>query len=137
MKGYKAFGKGLICRGKQYAENTVFEEEGKAVPCKSGMHFCENPLDVLNFYNLVGENGDFAEFAEVEADEVATDDNKKFCTTRLKIGAKLSLKGFIDSAIEFLFERTRNIETNSGYGAQLASSGNYAQLASSRIYGQL
>lgn len=27
MKGYKAFEKGLICRGKQYAENTVFEED--------------------------------------------------------------------------------------------------------------
>ena len=27
MKGYKAFGKGMICRGKQYSENTVFEEE--------------------------------------------------------------------------------------------------------------
>lgn len=27
MKGYKAFDKGLVCCGKQYADNTVFEEE--------------------------------------------------------------------------------------------------------------
>lgn len=27
MKGYKAFNKGLVCRGKRYAENTVFEEK--------------------------------------------------------------------------------------------------------------
>ena len=27
MKGYKAFGKGMICKGKQYAENTVFGED--------------------------------------------------------------------------------------------------------------
>jgi hypothetical protein len=27
MKGYKGFEKGLVCRGKQYAENTVFEEK--------------------------------------------------------------------------------------------------------------
>lgn len=26
MKGHKAFKKGLVCRGKRYAENTVFEE---------------------------------------------------------------------------------------------------------------
>ena len=26
-KGFKGFKKGLICRGKQYAENTVFEEK--------------------------------------------------------------------------------------------------------------
>lgn len=40
MKGYKGFEKGLICRGKQYIENTVFEEE-KAEICNSGMHFCQ------------------------------------------------------------------------------------------------
>ena len=45
MEGYKAFDKGLICRGKQYKENTVFEED-KAIPCESGMHFCDYPLDV-------------------------------------------------------------------------------------------
>ena len=38
MKGYKGFEKGLVCRGKQYAENTVFEEDN-AVICSSGMHF--------------------------------------------------------------------------------------------------
>ena len=49
MKGYKAFGKGLICRGKQYAENTIFEED-KAEVCNCGMHFCKNPLAVLDYY---------------------------------------------------------------------------------------
>lgn len=33
MKGYKAFGPGMICRGKQYAENTVFEEESAVICC--------------------------------------------------------------------------------------------------------
>lgn len=55
MKGYKAFGKGMICRGKWYSKNTVFEEE-KAEVCMSGMHFCKNPLDVLDYYPLVNEN---------------------------------------------------------------------------------
>ena len=55
-KGYKAFEKGLICRGKQYAENTVFEES-EAKICESGMHFCKNPLAVLDYYPLVDENG--------------------------------------------------------------------------------
>lgn len=65
MKGYKAFEKGMVCKGKQYAENTVFEEETAEI-CKSGMHFCKNPLDVLNYYPLVDENGNMSEFAEVE-----------------------------------------------------------------------
>ena len=66
MKGYKGFAPGLICKGKQYAENTVFEEE-KAEICECGMHFCENPLDVLEHYPPVNEKGVLNEFAEVEA----------------------------------------------------------------------
>lgn len=66
MKGFKGFDKGLVCRGKQYKENTVFEEEAAEI-CKSGMHFCENPFDVLDYYDLVNTDGSFNEFAEVEA----------------------------------------------------------------------
>ena len=154
MKGFKAFGKGMICRGKQYAENTVFEEQ-EAVICKSGMHFCENPLDVLDYYPLIDSNGNIVEVAEVEAlDECQTDDNKKFCTKKLKIGAKLSLTAFVKAAIDFAFEKSDGKAstgngakltssgngaklTSSGYGAQLASSGDDAQLASSGYDAQL
>ena len=122
MKGFKAFGKGLVCRGKQYAENTVFEE-GKAVICTSGMHFCENPLDVLYYYPLVDSNGNMVEVAEVEAlGECQTDDNKKYCTNNLKIGFKLSLAEFVKAAIDFAFEKSDD-KVLTGYGAQLASSG--------------
>lgn len=38
--GYKAFDPGMICNGKQYAENTVFEEAGAYGCCQAGvMHF--------------------------------------------------------------------------------------------------
>ena len=138
MKGFKAFGKGMICRGKQYAENTVFEEPTAEI-CESGMHFCENPLDVLDHYPLIDKHGDIVEVAEVEAlDECKTDDNKKYCTKKLKIGAKLSLKGFINAAVDFIYEKCADKVTidcaqlaSSGDGAQLASSGYNAQLASS------
>ena len=130
MKGFKAFGKGMICRGKQYKENTVFEEE-KAVICTSGMHFCENPLDVLDYYPLVDDNGNIVEVAQVEAlDECHTDGNKKYCTKKLKIGFKLSLAEFVKAAIDFAFEKNDG-KVSSGNGAKLASSGNGAKLASS------
>ena len=143
MKGYKAFEKGLICKGKQYAENTVFEEEN-AVICQSGMHFCKNPLDCLDHYPLIDKNGELTEFADVEAlDETKTDNGKKFCTTKLKVGKKLTLKEFVKESISFVGQECKT-ETpaeisdedsaqlaSSGYSAKLASSGNYAQLASS------
>lgn len=135
MKGYKAFGKGMICRGKQYAENTVFEES-EAKICERGMHFCENPLDVLDYYSLVDGNGDIPEFAEVEAlDDPKTDDKKKYCTKRLKIGAKLSLGGFINAGVEFIYEKTKEEvqkdNVKEGYGSRLAASGYGSQLAAS------
>jgi hypothetical protein len=146
MKGFKGFDKGLVCRGKQYKENTVFEEEAAEI-CKSGMHFCENPFDVLEYYDLVNTDGSFNEFAEVEAlDKCLTDDNKKYCTKKLKIGAKLSFSGFVNACIEFVFEKTKIEQTDeedetvigsSGDSAQIGSSGDYAQIGSSGDYAQI
>ena len=79
MKGFKGFNKGLICRGKQYEENTAFEEDAAKI-CARGMHFCKTPFDVLDYYPLFNDNGEPNEFAEVEAlEETVTDDNKKYC----------------------------------------------------------
>ena len=133
MKGYKAFDKGLICKGKQYKENETFEEE-RAVPCHIGMHFCKNPFDVLNFYDLVDENGEFLDFARVEAPddaEVKTDDNIKYCTTKLKIGAKFSFAGFVKTCVDFVIEKIQSEKPDSGDSAQIGSSGNYAKIGSS------
>ena len=136
-KGFKGFKKGLICKDKQYAENTVFEEE-KSVICRSGMHYCKNPFDVLDYYALVNEDGSFNEFAEVEAlAEEKTDDNKKFCTTKLKVGAKLEFPMFIKACVDFVIEKTKfsvkdsEISDNGGDSAKIGSSGNSAQIGSS------
>ena len=147
MKGYKGFRKGLICKGKQYAENTVFEEEEEeAVICENGMHFCKNPFDVLDYYGFVDEKGSMNEFAEVEAlADTVTCDEKKFCTTKLKVGAKLSFAGFVKTCVDFVLEKTtveigdadENKIVSSGYSAQIGSSGDYAQIGSSGYSAQI
>ena len=133
LKGYKGFKQGLICRDKQYKENTVFEED-KAIVCSKGMHFCTNPLDVLDYYDLVNEDGTFSEYTEVEAlADSVTDDNKKYCTTKLKIGVKLGFAGFIKACVNFLIEKTsfQQDDINSGNSAKIGSSGDSAQIGSS------
>ena len=136
MKGYKAFEKGLVCRGKQYAENTIFEEK-EAVICNKGMHFCKDPFDVLDYYGLVNEDGSFNDFAEVEAlEDTKTDDDKKYCTTKLKIGAKLSFGSFIKACVKFTIDKTNTKDANTDNdngkrNAQIGSSGNSAQIGSS------
>ena len=144
MKGYKGFNPGLICKDKQYQENTIFEEP-EAKICEKGMHFCENPFDVLDYYDLIRSDGTPNEFTEVEAlDEPKTDDKKKFCSRKLKIGVKLGLSGFIKACVDFVLEKTiaeapsENVYSrdsarigSSGDSAQIGSSGYYAQIGSS------
>ena len=162
IKGYKAFNRGMICKGKQYEENTTYEEKGNKI-CEAGaMHFCENPFDVLNYYPLIDEDGNISDFADVEAIGDIYKEKDKTATNKLHIGAKLGLKGFIKACVDFTIEKTK-VETvkaddvgissgysakigssgysakigSSGYSAQIGSSGDYAKIGSSGDYAQI
>ena len=162
IKGYKGFNKDMTCRGKQYKENTTYEEDGTEI-CKAGMmHFCENPYDVLDYYPLVNEDGDISDFAEVEAVGEVKKDGNKCATTKLHIGAKLGLKAFLKACIDFTLEKTKYESEDtelsndisedyakigssgdyakigsSGDSAQIGSSGNSAQIGSSGYYAKI
>ena len=135
-KGYKAFNPGMICKDKQYAENTDYEEVGEKICGKGMMHYCVNPFDVLNFYDLVDESGKFSDFAEVKAlDQPISGSDGKFATKKLHIGAKLSFAGFIKACIDYTKEQTivnmPKSDVTTGNSAKIGSSGNYAQIGSS------
>lgn len=66
IKGFKGFDKDLKCRDKQYAIGKE-EVEDVAHLCDRGLHFCENPHDIFNYY-AAGKNN---RFCEVEASEVS------------------------------------------------------------------
>ena len=154
MKGYKGFNKDFTCLEKQYEENTDYEENGDCI-CKQGvMHFCKNPWDVLNYYPLVDNNGNFSEFAEVEADGDIFEKENKCAATKLHIGAKLGLKGFIKACVNFTLEKTKyNADSKEdllndnecdyaqigsiGDSAKIGSSGDYAQIGSSGYCAQI
>ena len=141
-KGFKAFDPGLICRGKQYAENTDYEAADGAICGKGMMHYCVNPFDTLNFYDLVGENGKFSDFAEVEAlDPPVSGSDGKFAAKKLHIGAKLSFAGFVKACIDYTKEQTIDnmpkSEIGTGDSAQIGSSGDYAKIGSSGYYAKI
>ena len=130
MKGFKGFEKDFSCKGKQYEENTTYEEHGVGCCHKGVMHFCEDPWEVLNHYDLVDGNGNFSEFAEVEALGQVWNDGEKRATNKIHIGAKLGFKDFIKACIDFTIERTK-FDGSSGDSALIGSSGNYAKIGSS------
>ena len=126
IKGYKGFDKDMKCRGFQYEVGKDYEEP-KAVICESGFHFCENPFDILSYYDLCD-----TEFAEVEAvgKTVGHNEDSKHSTTKIKIIAKLNFAGFVKASVEFLLKTTKLSKKTaaSGDSSQLAASGDYSQL---------
>ena len=142
-KGYKAFNPDFTCNGKQYEENTIYEENGSEI-CKAGvMHYCENPFDVLNYYPLVNEIGEISEFAEVEPLGKIFRKENESATNKLHIKAKLGLKGFIKACIDFTLEKTieenkNNAENDNGNNsAQIGSNGKFVQIGSNGHFAQI
>jgi hypothetical protein len=117
MKGFKAFDKGLKCNNFQYEENTEYSIKDEPILCKKGFHYCENPLDVLDYYSLCD-----SEFAEIESLGETKTDGQKTVTNHIKIKAKLDLNGFIKASVNFLWEKCSKDADKKNY-SQLASSG--------------
>ena len=142
MNGYKAFNKDMTCNGMQYKEGETYEMKESPKCCDNGFHFCENPLDTLNYYDLCD-----SEFAEVEAlgdIDKGKDDDTKMATNKIKIGAKLGISGFVKASVDFLWEsckkkdkKNKENQSTSKKDIQLASSGDYSQLASSGKYSKV
>lgn len=106
------------------------------------MHYCVNPFDTLNFYDLVGENGKFSDFAEVEAlDLPVSGSDGKFAAKKLHIGAKLSFAGFVKACIDYTKEQTIDnmpkSEIGTGDYAKIGSLGDCAQIGSSGDYAKI
>ena len=140
IRSYKAFDKDMKCRDYQYRVGGEYEEES-ASACKSGFHACTNPFDVLNYYPLIDEDGHMTRFASVEqSGMVDNEESDKTCSSRIKIKAELGLPGFVKACVEWVKEITSpakiknsggDLSDNSGYYAQIGSSGDSAKIGSS------
>jgi hypothetical protein len=107
IKGFKGYDKDLICRKgesneQQYVIGETYEQED-AKACETGFHFCENPLDIFNYYSP-----NKARFTEVLGSGKISKDisDTKVSVSKLKVGVELSLQSIIERGIKFIFERT-------------------------------
>ena len=126
IKGYKGFNPDLTCREFQYEVEKEYDTE-KAVSCKTGFHFCENPFDVLGFYPPCSEKG-INRFCEVEGsgDLDESEDNKVACT-HINIKAEIGLKGLITAGIKFILDKVNwkdCKESNTGNRSAATNTGN-------------
>jgi hypothetical protein len=119
----------MQCQGFQFELDKEYEEKGEIELCKKGFHACESPLDVLDYYPLVDDNGNLNRFFEVEQSGDIKSDSDKTVSSHIKIKVEIKLPGLIKASIDFLFTKIKKIA--SGYSSKLAASGDFSQLAAS------
>ena len=136
VKAYKGFNKHMQCtpNGKifQYEIGKEYKED-EANLCHCGFHACENPLDVLSYYNNIDDK-----FCEVELDEIDPNRNKdsKICGKKIKIGIEIGFLGLFKAGIEWIKNKTIFTKEDfekllSSYNAKISSSGDDAKIGSS------
>ena len=123
---YKGMNTDMTCRGFQYEVGKEYETD-KAEACECGFHACEYPLDVFNYYSPAGSR-----FFEVEqSGEISKkNDDTKVASTKIKIGAEISIEGLVKAAIQYTKERCHD-EGASATGDQGAASATGYQGAAS------
>ena len=101
INSYKGFNKDMTCRGFQYEEGKEYETE-RAEACDCGFHACEYPLDCFGYYSPAE-----SVFRLVEQSGVLSrhSDDSKVASTKIKIGAELSIAGLVKAAIEYTVKR--------------------------------
>nr|DAX03111.1 MAG TPA: hypothetical protein [Bacteriophage sp.] len=118
IKSYKGFKKDMTCIGFQYEEGKEYEESN-ALVCENGFHACEYPLDCLIYYSPSE-----SVYHEVEQSGKLSKESgdTKVASTKIKIGAKLSIARLVEAAIEYTKERVEKEEDSDGsYGASSAT----------------
>ena len=124
MFGYKGFDKNLKCRGFQYEIGKTFEEDAEPKYCERGLHFCELPLDVLNYYDYSPIDG--SRFAKVEALGTIDKREDKVATNKLKVDSELTFWDLFKLQFKLVFEKVETSTTKvltSGYKAISSSLG--------------
>ena len=111
IKAYKAFDKDLSCRGFKYEVGKEYEETGDIKACEKGFHACTYPLDVFGYYAPAGSR-----FCEVEqSGKIDDSESNKVCSSKIRIGAELDIRGLVKAAVSYVKERCTN-ECNAEQG---------------------
>nr|DAQ08066.1 MAG TPA: hypothetical protein [Caudoviricetes sp.] len=100
MKVYKGTDKAMKCRGFQYKLGEAAVFDGEPHLCRAGLHACEQPIDVLNYY-APNESRYFEADAEEVTDERESDDSK-IVAKKMTLKAEIGVPGLVKAQIEYV-----------------------------------
>ena len=103
IKSYKGFNKDMTCHDFKYEEGKEYEIKEDVKCCGNGFHACEYPLDCFNYY-APSESV----YHEVEQSGKLSCDNDdtKVASSKIKIGAAISIAGIVKTSFEYIKART-------------------------------
>ena len=119
METYKGFNKDMTAKnGYQYEEGKEYEEE-KSVACEWGFHASEYPLDCFEYYSPANS---VYHIVEQSGELSKNSSDTKVASTKIKIGAEISIAGLVKAAIEYTKEKAKPESDATGdYGASSAT----------------
>ncbi len=114
MKAYKGFIRNpdgtLQCRDKRYVTGETYTEKSAEL-CRTGMHACLAPIDVLTYYLPAT-----SVYYEVEVDDDAQppgDGDSKVASRTLTMGAELGIAGLVEAQVEYTVSRAKPVDGGS------------------------
>ena len=81
MRGYKGMNNDMTCRGMQFEVGKTYRIDGEIEICHNGLHFCQNLVDVFDYY----EKSAGSRYFEVETKEDVITLGNKSVTSELTI----------------------------------------------------
>ena len=136
IKAVKGFNQDMTCTPTedikfQYEEGKTYEEEVADV-CNKGFHACELPINAFSHYPPTKSVYHKVEmFGKIDSSE-----SDKTCSSKIKIGAKISIAGIIKASIDIIRRKAEEESSaSSGDCGNAASSGNCGNAASSGYCG--
>ena len=123
MKVYKGTDKDMRCKGLQDEIGKAVTVGGDVKLCERGLHACEMPLDVLNYYHPATSRYFEAELEGLTAEK---QDDTKRVGNKLALKAELSIADLVKAQIEYVKERAtpKNTENATGNLGAASATGN-------------
>ena len=132
LKAVKGFNKDMTCRGYQYTEGKTHEFP-RAKCCEEGGHACEHPLDCFSYYS---PNESVYHEVELDGDiDKEGSSDSKVAATKLTVGARLSIAGLVQAAIDFTMSKVKKEADSDEEHGFASATGDYGASSATGDYG--
>lgn len=119
IKGYKAT-YNYKCRNQLYEVGQEYKMDKKPIMCTQGFHYCEQAIDVLNYYNFLScfklfEIEDLSENTEVDCIL-----SSKSCSNHIKVTREIVGEELLDLLQFKIIHESNTTKTFKSYNSKLS-----------------